>query len=175
MNDSKVTVIGLLFLILCLGLVGGIWYLDGQLRYLREERDRLEQDRVNMVRDVANLEEQIRVFNTSFADLERHNVRAAQNEMEFLAQVQQAIDPHIWNDRIVMISSDQRGVNAATGRATLNLVLRGDYYTFMNILAAWRNVDVTVRVSALSMMASRTPQVRGEIQADVTLEAIIAN
>jgi len=174
MNDSKVTVIGFLFLVLCLGLVGGIWYLDGQLRGLRQERDSQEQIRANLVRDSSNLDDQIRVFTESFGTLYGYNVRAAENEMAFLAQVQQAVDPHIWANDIVMISSRQGGVNAA-GRATLSLTLRGDYYTFMRILAAWRNVEVTVRVSALSMIASRTPQVRGEIQADVTLEAIIAN
>jgi len=172
MNDSKVTVIGVLFLILCLGLVGGIWYLDGQLRELRGQRDRSEQERVDFERDRSNLQAQIRVFNESFEILGRHNVRAAQNELEFQNQVQHVIDPHIRDGNIAMISMRQGPVTA--GRATLIMTLRGDYYTFMNILAAWRNVGVTVRVSALSMMASRTPQVRGEIQTDVTLEAIIA-
>ena len=172
MNDSKVTVIGVLFLLLCLGLVGGIWYLDGQLRELRQEYNTLDQSRADLQRDVANLREQVGVFNDAFRTLGEYNVSAAQNEMHFLTQVQQIIDPYIWSEHIVMVSSQQGGVNAA-GRATQSFTLRGDYYAFKRILAAWRNVEVTVRVSALSMMASRTPQMHGEIQADVTLEAIV--
>jgi len=173
MNDSKVTVIGVLFLLLCLGLVGGIWYLDGQLRELRQEYNTLDQNRANLQRDVANLREQIGVFNDAFQTLEGYNVSAAENEMHFLTQVQQVIDPYIWSEQIIVVGSSQGGVDATTRRATQSFTLRGDYYAFKRILAAWRNVEVTVRVSALSMMASRNPQMYGEIQADVTLEAIV--
>jgi hypothetical protein len=44
----------------------------------------------------------------------------------------------------------------------------------MKILADWRNLTTTVRVSQLSMTASKTPETRGEVQADVVLEAIVS-
>ena len=61
MNDNKVAIIGVLFLMLCLGLAGGIYYLDGQLRELREQYDILEQRRVNLDQDRRGLLEEITV------------------------------------------------------------------------------------------------------------------
>jgi len=171
MNDNKVTIIGFLFLVLCLGLVGGVWYLDGRLRELRAEYDQLEQRRANLVQDRDNLRAQAREFREAFATLEAFNVRAATSEMDFYAQIQQEIERHSRNNEIAIISAHQNPVVA--GRGSQSLVLRGNYYAFMRILAAWRNLNTTVRVAQLSVSISGNPPVLGEIQASVTLEAII--
>jgi hypothetical protein len=169
-TDNKVTIVGFLFLVLCLGLVGGVYYIDGRVRELRSEHDMLDQTRANMERDRINLQNQIRVFNDAFRDLEEYNVRAAYNVGNFRGRIQQEID----RNEIIVISGREGAINNE-GRATHSLTLRGDYYAFMRMLAAWRNLDITVRVSSLSVAASRSPQIHGEIQADVILEAIIAN
>ena len=172
MNDNKVTLVGILFLALCLGLIGGVYFLDGQLKMLKEQYDELEQSRANMEQDKAGLLEQIRVFKEAFLSLEAYNVRASPNDMDFYAQVQQEIDPYIRNNEVVIVTSRQNGIR--DGRSSISLTLRGNYYSFMKILAAWRNLHTTVRVSQLSMTASRSPRTLGEIQADVVVEAIVS-
>ena len=89
--------------------------------------------------------------------------------MDFYAQVQGKIQE---NHEVSIITARQMGIR--DGRTSISLTLRGDYYSFLRILAGWRNLYTTVRVSQLSMSASRNPQVRGEIQADVVLEAIVS-
>ena len=171
MNDNKVTIVGVCFLALCLGLMGGIFFLDGQLRILKEQYDDLEQSRANLEQDKNSLLDQIRVFKEAFAELETYNVRPAANDMDFYSQVQMEIDPYIRNNEVIIITSRQHGIR--DGRTSISLTLRGDYYSFMRILAAWRNLHTTVRVSELSISASRTPQTSGEVLADIVLEAII--
>ena len=174
MNDSKVKLIGILFFLLCLGIIGAIWYVDRELRASREQFDELEQSRANLERDRNALREQIDVFNAAFRNLEGHNVRPAASDMDFLSEAQMVVNPRINNNEIVIITQRQHGVR--DGRTSISLTLRGNYYSFMEILAGWRNLHTTARVAELSMSSSRTPQpqIRGEIQADVVLEAIIA-
>ena len=172
MNDNKVTLVGICFLALCLGLAGGIYFLDGQIKTLKEQYDDLEQRRANLEQDRNVLREQITVFKNAFSSLEAYNVRATSDDMNFYSQVQMEVDPYIRNSEVIIITSRQNGIK--DGRSSISLTLRGDYYSFMKILAGWRNLPITVRVSQLSMTASRNPQTSGEIQADVVLEAIIA-
>ena len=168
MNDNKVTVIGGCFFVLCAVLAWWIFHLNGQLVELKEEYTSLEERKVNLEQDTAGLNAQIRVFKQSFETLEKFNVRATPNELDFYSQVQQKIQ----DSDVSIIAVTPNGTN--NGRSSISLTLRGDYYSFMKILAAWRNLTTTVRVSQLSMTASRTPQTRGEIQADVVLEAIVS-
>ena len=172
MNDNKVTIVGLLFLVLCLGLIGGIYYLDGHIRELREEYNELERRRVNLEQDRRSLQDQINVFNNAFRVLRDYNVRAATSEMDFYAQVQNVIDPYIMSNELIITSARQNPIR--DGRGSQALTLRGDYYAFLRVLAAWRNLQTTVRIAQLSVTASRTPTITGEVQADVVLEAIIS-
>jgi hypothetical protein len=172
MNDNKVTFVGIGFLALCLALAWGIYFLDGQLRILKDEYDELEQRRANLEQDKNGLIAEITVFKNAFSVLEDYNVRAASNDMDFYSQVQLEIDPYIRQNDVIIMSSKQNGIK--DGRSSIYLKLRGDYYSFMKILAAWRNLHTTVRVSQLSMTASKNPQTSGEIQADVVLEAIVS-
>ena len=173
MNDNKVTILGILFLALCLGLAGGIYYLDGQLRELRQQYDELEQRKANLEQDRSSLQEQISVFKSAFATLEGYNVRATSNDMNFYAQVQSRIEE---NNDVSIISQRQSGIR--DGRSSISLTLRGNYYSLMRVLAGWRNLPITVRVSQLSMTPPAStpanPRVSGEIRADVVLEAIVA-
>ena len=165
--NNKVTFVGICFLALCIGLAGGIYFLDGQLKMLKEQYDDLEQRRANLEQDRNGLREQITVFKNAFASLEAYNVRATSNDMDFYSQVQQKVQE---NSDMTIRTQRQNGVK--DGRSSISLTLRGDYYSFMKVLAGWRNLPITVRVSQLSVTTPRNPQV-GEIQADVVLEAIV--
>ena len=172
MNDNKVTFVGIGFLVLCIALIGGVYFLNEELKMLKEQYNELEQRRVNLDQDRNGLREQIKVFNDAFKTLEAYNVRATSNDMDFYSQVQQKIQENQRNNEISIITQRQNGVK--DGRSSIALTLRGDYYSFMKILAGWRNLTTTVRVSQLSMTASKTPQTSGEVQADVVLEAIVS-
>jgi hypothetical protein len=54
------------------------------------------------------------------------------------------------------------------------MTLKGDYYALMQVLANWRNTPTTVRVAALTVTAPRVSDAREDVQADVTVEAIVA-
>ena len=172
MNDSKVTFVGIGFLVLCIALIGGVYFLNEELKTLKEQYNGLEDRRVNLEQDRNGLREQIKVFNDAFKILEGYNVRATSNDMDFYSQVQNKIQENQRNNEISIITQRQNGVNK-DGRSSIALTLRGDYYSFLRILAGWRNLTTTVRVSQLSITASKTPQTSGEVQADVVLEAIV--
>jgi hypothetical protein len=167
-NDNKVTVIGFLFLVFCVALIGGVYFLNGQLEVLQAEYDELEQRRVNLEQETSALMSQKTIFTNAFNALEKFSINIASDDMAFYSAVQQTVQ----TSGINILSTRQQGVSNA-GRSTIVLMLRGDYYSFMRVLAAWRALPVTVRVSNLTVTASKTPETRGEIQADVSVEAIV--
>ena len=168
MND-KVTLLGLLLFLVCAGCGGGVWYMNGKLVELQTQYDELEQRRVDLTQSTQFLVNQKRVFMEAFAALDGHKVSTAASDMDFYSEVQQAARAN----QINILSTRQMGIAKATGRSSIALTLRGDYYNFAQLLAKWRDLSTTVRVSALSITASRTPETNGEIQADVTVEAVI--
>ena len=170
MNDSKVTLIGLVFFLICAGLVGGVHFTYSKLNELKDEYVRLENQRATLSQDTMELREQINTFNNAFKVLEAYNVRATSSDINFKAEVQEKIDEYI--EAITTAKSTQGATR--DGRSSISYSIRGDYYSFLKILAGWRNLQTTVRVSALSMTASKTPQTSGEILADVTVEAIVS-
>ncbi|MDR2528154.1 MAG: hypothetical protein LBD04_03925 [Synergistaceae bacterium] len=168
MND-KVTLLGVLLFLLCAGCGGGVWYMNGKLVELQSQYDELEQRRVDLEQSTQFLMNQKRVFTESFTALDAYKVSTAASDMDFYSDVQQAARTHGIN----ILSTRQMGVSRTTGRSSIALTLRGDYYNFAQLLAQWRNLQTTVRVAALSITASRTPETNGEIQADVTVEAVV--
>jgi Tfp pilus assembly protein PilO len=168
-NDNKVTILGFLFFLFCVGLMGGIYVLNGQLETLQAEYDDLEQRRVNLEQDTQVLMDQKRVFTKAFDNLKNYKINVASEDMGFYAEVQQAVQ----KNEINILSTRQQG-ETKEGRSSISLTLKGDYYSFMRVLSDWRNLPITVRVANLTVTASKTPETRGEIQADVLVEAIVA-
>jgi hypothetical protein len=167
-NDNKVTIIGVLFFLFCAALIGGVYFLNGQLEVLQAEYDDLEQRKVNLEQDTNGLVSQKKIFTDAFNALENFSINVASDDMAFYSAVQQTVQV----SGINILSTRQQGV-ASNGRSSIMLTLRGDYYSFMRVLASWRALPVTVRVSNLTVTASKTPETRGEIQADVSVEAIV--
>ena len=170
MNDNRVTIIGFLFFLVCAGFIGGIYFLDGKLSTLVEEYDRLNQQLVDLEQTTASLEAQKRIFLGAFETLEGYRINVASSDMSFYTDVQQVVQASDVN----ILSTRQQGVSRE-GRSSIALTLRGDYYSLMRVFAHWRKLPLTVRVSALTLMASKTAETRGEVQADVTVEAIVDN
>jgi hypothetical protein len=169
MNDNKITLIGVLFFLFCAALIGGVWYLNGQVERLSEERAELERRRGELDRTIQSLMAQKKVFADSFVAFEKFKVNAAVDDMAFYSDIQQVVQRAAG---VNILSTQQRGVSRE-GRSSLALTLRGDYYSFTRVLAEWRNLVTTVRVSGMTVTASRTPETRGEVQVDVTVEAIV--
>ena len=169
MND-KVSVLGIIFFLLCVALIGGVYYLNGQLVDLKGQYDELEQRKVELDESTKSLVRQKNVFTEAFKSLEQYHVNVASSDMVFYSDVQQKVQ----TSNINILSTRQGGVSR-DGRSSLVLNLRGDYYSFTDVLAQWRNLPTTVRVSAMNVTASRTPETRGEVQVEVTVEAIVSN
>ena len=177
MKDNKATILVLLFSVLCLALVGGVYFLGDKLKTLQKEYNDLEQRRVNLKDATDALIAQKKVFEDAFRELENYHVNVAANEMAFYSGVQQAVQD---ND-VEILSTRQQGVNKER-LSTIALTLRGDYYNVAQVLAAWRNLPMTVRVASLTVRrnapASRSRGARevatGRVEADTTVEAVIA-
>jgi hypothetical protein len=170
MNNSKVTLLGFSFFIFCVALMGGVYFLNGELIVLQEEYDSMEQQIVDVTLTTRALQDRKRVFTEAFNTLENYQVHVASSDMGFYEEVQQVVQ----FNNINILTTRQMGVSR-DGRSSLVLTLRGDYYSFTQVLAAWRNLFTTVRVSAMTMTALRTPEMRSEVQIDVTVEAIVSN
>jgi hypothetical protein len=161
--------LGSLFFLICVLLIGGVDYLNGQLETLQTQYDELEQRKVNLEQDTATLMQQKKIFSDAFVALEDYQVNTASDDMGFYSVVQQAVQ----SSEINILSTRQPGVSN-DGRSSIVLTLRGDYYSFMRVLANWRALPITVRVAGLTVTASKTPETQGEIQADVSVEAIVS-
>jgi hypothetical protein len=169
MNDNKVTLLGILFFVVCAVLLVGVYTLNGELTRLHEEYTELEQRRGELQQTTEMLMEQKKVFTEAFRALDAYKVSVASSDMIFYSEVQGAVQN---TAAVEILSSQQRGVSR-DGRSSLVLSLRGDYYKFTQVLAKWRNLLTTVRVSAMTVTASRTPETQGEVQVNITVEAII--
>jgi len=174
MKDNKVAVLGLFFFLLCAALGGAIYYLGERLNELHARADELEQQRVDLESTTQALVAQKTVFTNAFKELENYSVNVAQDEMAFYSDVQQVVQ----NNAVEIMSTRQQGVNAE-GVSAIAMTVRGEYYALMQVLAAWRNLPTTVRVSTLTLGADKSvgpssEALRGWVQADVTVEAIVA-
>ena len=174
MKDNRILILGLLSFLFCALLSGTVYYLGGRLNDLHAQADDLQQKIVDMSGSTQTLMEQKVVFTNAFKDLEHYRVNAAPSELAFYSDVQQVVQ----NNGIEILSSRQQGVNEA-GFSAIAMTVRGEYYALMQVLAAWRNLPTTVRVSALTLGPDKpigsSEGLQGWVQADVTVEAIVAS
>lgn len=177
MKDNKVTILVLVFSLVCLALLGGIYFMNERLKALQEEYNELEQRRVNLKDARDTLIAQRDVFQNAFKELEGYRVNVAENEMKFYEEVQQAVQ----NNGVNILSTRQQPVNQER-ICTIALTLQGDYYNLMQVLAAWRNLPITVRIASFTVRGREQPRGRGNqaqpeptgrVEADVTVEAVI--
>jgi hypothetical protein len=169
MKDNKVTLLGFLFFLFCAALIGGVYFLDGELTELQKQYDGLEQRRVDLIEATDSLQDRKKVFSEAFATLETYKINVAPSNVRFYEDVQQVVQAQ----GLYLLSTREHG-GPPGGRSAMTLSVRGDYYSFMQVLAGWRNTPTTVRVSTFSVASSRSSAERGEIEATVTVEAIVS-
>lgn len=176
MKDNKATILVLVFSIVCLALLGGIYFLNERLKALQEEYNELEQRRVNLKDATDTLIAQKKAFEDAFKELEEYRVNVAPDEMAFYSDVQQAVQS---ND-VSILSTRQQPVNQDR-ICSIAMTLQGDYYNLTRVLAAWRNLRTTVRVASFTVRSrepsrnrnQEQPEPTGRVEADVTVEAVI--
>lgn len=175
MKDNKVTILVLVFSVICLALLGGIYFMSERLKALQEEYNELEQRRVNLKDATDTLIAQKKVFEDAFKELEEYRVNVAPDEMAFYSEVQQAVQS---ND-VSISSTRQQPVNQER-ICSIAMTLQGDYYNLTRVLAAWRNLPITVRVASFTVRGrdanrrnQNQPEPVGRVEADVTVEAVI--
>ena len=173
MKDNKVATLGLFLFLLCIVVGGIVYYLGNRLNELQVQADELQQQKVDLTTATQALIAQKTVFTNAFKDLENYHVNMAPSEMAFYTDVQQVVQ----NNAVEILSTRQQGVNAE-GLSSIAMTVRGEYYALMQVLAAWRNLPTTVRVSGLVLGGDKpsgtSGPLRGWVQADVTVEAIVA-
>jgi hypothetical protein len=181
MKDNKVTLLGLFFFLFCALLIGGVFFLDKTLVEYQERYNELEQRKVDLDQMTRSLMDRKAVFSEAFATLENYKINAAPSNVRFYEEVQQVVQTqglHLLSTRELGGGGARgaRGAQAAPeGRSAMTLSVRGDYYSFMQALAGWRNTSSTMRVSAFSVTSSRADSgARGEIEATLTVEAIVS-
>ena len=91
MKDNKITILGLLFFLLCAALGGAVYYLGERLSELHSRADELQQQRVDLESTTQALIAQKSVFTNAFKELENYSVNVALNEMAFYSDVQQVV------------------------------------------------------------------------------------
>lgn len=170
MNDNKITILGLIFFLFCAALIGGVYYINGQLTVAQEQYDELAQREANLMQTTQYLMDQKALYMSAFNVLDQYQIGVASSDLAFYAEVQQAAQARM----VTIITTRQQGISKE-GVGSIALTLKGDYYSLMRVLADWRRLPITVRVSSMNIKSSRTPETQGEVEADVTLEAIISD
>ncbi|MDR2175500.1 MAG: hypothetical protein LBO82_06140 [Synergistaceae bacterium] len=171
-QDNKIMILGLLFSLFCVSLIGGAYFLDKTLTELQTRYDGLEQRRVDLNQETRSLMERKTVFSEAFSALENYKINAAPSNVRFYEDVQRVVQAQ----GLHLLSTQELGGTSGE-RSAMTLSVRGDYYAFMQTLAGWRNTPTTMRVSAFSVTSPRTAGAapsRGEIEAAVTVEAIVS-
>ena len=74
MKDNKVTILGLLFFLLCAALGGAVYYLGERLNELHAQADDLQQQRVDLESATQALVAQKSVFTNAFKEIGRAHV-----------------------------------------------------------------------------------------------------
>ena len=173
MKGDKTAMLALFSFLFCALLGGAVYYLGDRLNELQAQNDELQQRKTDLSYTTQMLMAQKTVFTNAFKELENYRVNVAPSELAFYSDVQQVVQ----NNGVEILSSRQQGVNV-DGVSSIALTMRGEYYALMRVLAAWRNLPTTVRVSSLSLTpdkpAGSSEETPGWVQADVTVEAIVA-
>lgn len=172
-RENKMTLLVFLSALLCIGIIFAVYHLSGRLEALQARSDALEQRIVNARADTEILMEQKRVFTDVLGKLddENYHVKPARDETEFYTTLQEAAR----DSGVAILSTRQQGVNQ-NGISTMTFSLQGEYYSMLRLLAAWRDLPMTVRVANLTLRrAGQGLSDLNRIVADTTVETVFSS
>ena len=151
------------FFVLCVLLIGGVWWSISELRKYREEYDLLEEERTSSQRMMDSMQSK-NIDLEQITGLNIDNAGLAQDAVEFYSKVRQAIE----KNNVEVIS-----MNAGSNNdSILTLQLKGSYYALARTFAEWRLMPFASRINSLKIKRDANSPTE-YISAQVTLEAMM--
>ncbi len=142
-DEKKIFTLAGVFIALCF-LVGIlIWWKVHALNALREEYDMTEYEREGLVTEIEAL-------TATKNNLEKLNglnldtIKPATDIIDFYSHVRRAAE----NNDVNILSTRQSNKN-------IDLVLRGGYYSFINLLGEWRAMPTVCKISQLKLQKDK--------------------
>jgi len=162
-TPSKTTFLAFLLIILAVLLVFGEYKFSTMVIESKQKLDSLKKTSMLLERTVQQKTQQIAVYKKAIAELEKYQLDIPEDEVDFYDKVQQQLTNN------TVRSNSIRGSKAAKGRNAVTIDFEGPYYAVLQTLADWRNMDVVVRVSSLSLNSLQESLARGNI----TIESVL--
>ena len=154
------------FIAACLAVIGLSYATESRVKTLEDECAALEREHDVLSAGINNLITKKRLMSSALGELKGYG-HASLNKLDFFAALRE-----IANDSAVEIVSTRWDgePSGRKGNSSITLALRGDYYDVARMMAACRNLPTPVRAAGLTVRSSQS----GEVDADVTLEAVLA-
>ena len=169
-TDNKPLIFVAIFFILCLILIGGVWYSLYVLSSYREEYDLLASERdsfssnMERLRAKRNALEQINSINFT------HSEKAA-DTLEFYSRVKDAADKNNIEMLSMNAAQTQNSQNdSKQSGSVLTIKMRGGYYDIAKVFADWRQMPFASRVKSLRLTRDKIDPEEA-VEADIVLEA----
>ena len=151
----KDTILFLVLLLLCGGMLYGSYYFIDGIQNLRTEEKSLRTRARSVELKSAELTRQIEVFKRAIAQLERYQIQLPENEVGFYSWVQQEMDKNGVRSNVV------KPAGSSPGRNAVQVEFQGPYYAFVRALSDWRTSQVALRVSAVRLESTDGDNAKG--------------
>lgn len=139
-NEREIFTLAGFLIVLCAAVGVVVWWYVHKLNTLREEYDTTEFERSNIVTEIDRLTA-IQSNLEKLKGLDLDAIKPASDIVEFYSHVRKA--------------ADNNGVNILTtaqSQKTVTIVLRGGYYSFVNLLADWRAMPQAGKITAVKFV-----------------------
>ncbi|MBQ7560840.1 MAG: hypothetical protein IJS99_03245 [Synergistaceae bacterium] len=142
-DEKKIFTLAGVFIALCFAVGIIIWWYVHELNNLREEYDMTEYEREGLVTEIEAL-------TATKNNLEKLNglnldtIKPATDIIDFYSHVRHAAE----NNDVNILTTRQSNKN-------IDLVLRGGYYSFINLLGEWRAMPTVCKISQLKLQKDK--------------------
>lgn len=160
---NKTTILGILLIVIFGLLIYGEYKFSTMVIESKQKLDSLKKTSLLLERTVEQKTKQISVYKKAIAELEKYQLDIPEDEVDFYDKVQQQLTNN------AVRSNQIRGSKGQKGRNSVTIDFEGPYYAILQTLSDWRNMDVVVRVSSLSLGSLQENLARGNI----TIESVL--
>jgi hypothetical protein len=150
---------------MCASLLLGEFYLTCQVKTLRREVARLEEERASLEFQIERATHEAKAYETARTELLKYPLKAFKDEASFYSSIKSAVK------KSNVTISDIRLVEGDEGVASVQVYFRGNYASIVKAMSGWHQVDGVVRLSSLALL----PEGKDAVSGVVVLESIIGN
>ena len=171
MRENKVLAVILLVAAASLAILGASWFLERVIGQMGGEYRALERRRAALTEELNRLMDRKRLFSAALESLEQYAVATPSNRLDVYSGLQRAV----WDGGVEIRSARWSEASPAREDAgVLTVVLRGGYCDMIRTLALWRGLPLLLRTAALAMRPLSPESACGAVEAEITLEALLA-